>query len=176
MADAESPRTVPAELVTDDPVTGLPLRESIERITAQALTDQQTTGGALSLLVIEVDADPAMWRSPTPGHRRRVFRWIARELQKATRTSDFIARTAENQFMALLPGSSARQAESIMARLQSALSRQVAARASVDVAAGLMRMAVVTAPEDGGTVVELFRSAERACARAPASARTNRAS
>ena len=160
--DMESPRA-PLELSTDDPLTSLPLRDSMERITAQALADRQTINGTVSLLVLELDAASASWQSRTAMSRDRVLRWIARELRHATRTSDFVARTGDHQFMALLPGSPDRQAQAITRRVQAALSRRLQGKATGNEAADLIRIAVVTSPRDGETATELFQNAERLC-------------
>jgi putative nucleotidyltransferase with HDIG domain/diguanylate cyclase (GGDEF)-like protein len=153
------------ELVTDDPVTGLPLRESLERIAAQALADRQVTSGLVSLLVIELDQTG--WSDP---QQRRLLRWIADELRGATRTSDFVARTDEQQFMALLPQASARQASAVMTRVRSALVRRL--RVHRHGSSVMIRSAVVTAPDSGETVDELLRAAQRACLSSVTQSRT----
>ena len=61
--------------------------------------------------------------------------------------------------MALLAGSTAVDARSIMNRVQNALAR-VLRRRQLDFAA--IRIAVVTAPDHGNTVAELMAAADRA--------------
>jgi GGDEF domain-containing protein len=92
--------------------------------------------------------------------RRRVLRSVARELRTATRTTDFLATTGKRQFMALLPGSSRRQARAVVVRVQRGLARRLR-RMGIDHRVALaMRAAVSTAPEDGHYASDLFESAE----------------
>jgi len=164
------------ELTTGDPVTGLPMRPSMERITVQALADRQTTRTSVSLLVLEIDASSELWRRRTDAQRHRFLRWAARELRNATRTSDFVARTGDQQFMALLPGSSSRQANAVSLRVRAALSGRLSRQASESELAGLIRLAVVSAPIDGESAATLFAAADRAFAGQGSSSRTHRAS
>jgi GGDEF domain-containing protein len=120
--------------------------------------------------VLELEADGAR----TDAQQHRTVRWIARVLRAATRTSDFVARTGDDQFMALLPNSSESQARSIMARVEGALARRLQDR-PVGHAPRVVRVAVVTAPRDGSTVDALFASAAHAVAMRAAPAQKHRA-
>lgn len=162
--------TAPLALdVTSDHVTGLPLRRSIERITTQVLADRKATNGTVSVLVIELETN-TQWSDV---QRRRVLRWIARELRAVTRASDFVARTGDDQFMALLPNSSEPQARSIMARVESALGRRLRQK-TIGSSTTLVRMAVVASPKDGDTAEELFASGAKATAMSSSRERTYR--
>ena len=163
-------------LTVGDRVTGLPTRPSIERITAQALADRQTTGVSVSLLVLEINATNAAWQCRSDSQRNRVLRWTARELRNATRTSDFVARTGDHQFMALLPGSSRRQADAITLRVRAALSRCLARQSCETEVARLFRLAVVSAPTDGESAAALFSAADRACVDDTSASQSHRAS
>jgi diguanylate cyclase (GGDEF)-like protein/putative nucleotidyltransferase with HDIG domain len=156
--------------VTSDGVTGLPTRRSMERITAQVLADRRATNGTVSMLVLQLES-AAAWSDV---QHRRVLRWIARELRAVTRTSDFVARTADDQFMALFANSSETQARSIMARVERALIRRLQQR-SVASASAQLRMAVVTSPREGETADELFASAAQAAAKSSSVRRSARA-
>jgi diguanylate cyclase (GGDEF)-like protein/putative nucleotidyltransferase with HDIG domain len=164
------------ELTTGDPVTGLPLRPSMERITIQALADRQTTRTSVSLLVLEIDATSELWVRRSDAQQHRVLRWAARELRNATRTSDFVARTGDHQFMTLLPGSSTRQANAVALRIRAALSGRLSRQASESDLAGLIRLAVVSAPVDGESAPALFAAADHAFAGQVSASRTHRAS
>jgi diguanylate cyclase (GGDEF)-like protein/putative nucleotidyltransferase with HDIG domain len=153
-------RHLTLESASDDPITGLPTRESMERITAQELADRHATNGSVSLLALRIDQLRPEWREMKRSSRRRVLRAIARELRNATRTTDFIAATGDDQFMALLPGSSRRQAWAVVLRVQRAVSRRLR-RVGIDNRVALtMRTAVATAPEDGHYASDLFDAAE----------------
>jgi diguanylate cyclase (GGDEF)-like protein/putative nucleotidyltransferase with HDIG domain len=148
------------ELATAHPITGLPMRDSMERITSQELADRHTTNGTVSLFVLEIDDHAPEWQRMSQPHQRRVLRAIARELRNATRTTDFVASTGDHQFMALLPGSSRRQARTVMVRVQRAVARRLH-RAGIDHRVAVtMRVAVATAPDDGHYASELLEYVE----------------
>jgi diguanylate cyclase (GGDEF)-like protein/putative nucleotidyltransferase with HDIG domain len=170
------PSELTLELTTGDPVTGLPTRPSMQRMTAQAMVDRQTTRAPVSILVLEIDVTSAAWQRRGDAQRHRVLRWTARELRNATRTSDFVARTGDHQFMTLLPGSSARQANAISLRVRAALSGRLNRHASESELLGLVRLAVVSAPGDGESAAALFAAADGACAGETSATRAHRAS
>lgn len=144
-----------------DGTVALATRQSFERIASRALADRRTTRGGLSLLVFELEAGSA--RAPREADAGRWARCVARQLLDSTRASDFVARTAECQIMALLPGAREADAANAMRRVRSALTRCVR-RGDVG-AANHVRMAAVTAPRDGDTLASLMASAERAARR-----------
>jgi diguanylate cyclase (GGDEF)-like protein/putative nucleotidyltransferase with HDIG domain len=154
---AGTPSPAPAlDVLTGDRLTGLPLRESLERIGTQALADRRVSDGVVSLLALQVEPDAGCGDL----YRRRVLRWIANELRAVTRTSDFLARTGENQLMALLPQASRQQALSVMTRVQTAVARRLQVRGEKN-ASVRVQATVATAPDDGDTIAELFTRVER---------------
>ena len=162
-ADAE--RAPMLMLPATDVVTGLPDRESLERIAEQALFDRAATGGALALLMVEYELSPTFALTAHPGEEQRILRRVARRLRAEMRTADFVARTGETEFMVLLPDSCRDVARSVMFRVQLALTETLHRRhAFGDPGAPTIRAAVVTAPHDGETVAELLASASTALA------------
>jgi putative nucleotidyltransferase with HDIG domain/diguanylate cyclase (GGDEF)-like protein len=148
------------ELAITHPITGLPTRDSLHRIASQELADRHTTNGMVSVFALEIDAGQPEWERMSETQRRRVLKAVARELRHATRTTDFLASTGDYQFMALLPGSSRRQAREVTLRVQRALSRRLS-RGGIDHRVALaLRSAVATAPEDGHYASELLESVE----------------
>jgi putative nucleotidyltransferase with HDIG domain len=164
MADAAVTKLT-LEIPATDEVTGLPGRESLERIAAQALFDRAAAGGSVALLVIEFELSPMFAQTANEGEERRIVRRVARRLRHEMRVSDFVARTDERQFMALLPGTPPDDAHGILLRVQLAVMETLHRRHAIgDRGAPSVRLAVVTAPEDGTTVDELFASGARAIA------------
>jgi diguanylate cyclase (GGDEF)-like protein len=159
-----SAATAPFDIVAaTDVLTGLPLRASLERVATQLLADRSTLNTTVSLLVVDVGAD-AMTRLDQDGvGSQALLRGVARQLRNATRGTDVVARVADRQFMALLPGSSLHDARSVQTRVHHALSR-VLGRRPADFAA--IRLAVVAAPDHGTTLPDLFAAADRAVAEA----------
>jgi len=144
----------PNDLLTPqfpDRLTGLPLRESLERHAADALAHRQATHGVVSLLAFRLEPSGG-WSDV---YRRRVLRWIAQALRGATRATDLVARTAEHEFIAVLPGASKEQSRAVMVRVRSALSRYLDTRGQ-RLNARRVRASVATAPDDGDTVVALL--------------------
>jgi putative nucleotidyltransferase with HDIG domain/diguanylate cyclase (GGDEF)-like protein len=162
------PTTRPAlDVATGDRLTGLPLRDSFERIASQALSDRRATRGVVALIALRVESSDG-WSDV---YRRRVLRWIAQELRAATRTSDFVARTEENQFMALLPNATRQQAQSVMTRVQSVLARRVDTQGR-GLNARRIRATLVTAPDDGDTVDTLFERVDGTSTESETASRT----
>jgi diguanylate cyclase (GGDEF)-like protein/putative nucleotidyltransferase with HDIG domain len=147
------------DFATADVLTGLPLRPALERIADQTLGARAVTGGFVSLLVVDVGADALDRLRQDRAGPNALLRGVARQMRNATRATDFVARSSEHQFMALLAGSSAVDARTVMTRVQNALCR-VLRRRQVDLES--IRLAVVTAPDDGRTAAELLAAADKA--------------
>jgi diguanylate cyclase (GGDEF)-like protein/putative nucleotidyltransferase with HDIG domain len=156
---SEPSRAPSLDLSTADVLTGLPLRASLERIASQALADRAMTNGHVSLLVVDVGAGAIERLKQDRAGPNALLRGVARQLRNATRGTDFVARSNDHQFMALLAGSTANDARSVMNRVQNALAR-VLRRRQVDFES--IRIAVVTAPDHGNTAAELLAAADRA--------------
>jgi GGDEF domain-containing protein len=114
---SETSRAPMLDLSTADVLTGLPLRASLERIAAQALADRATTNGHVSLLVVDVGVDAIERLLQDRAGPSALLRGVARQLRNATRGTDFVARSNDHQFMALLAGSTAIDARSVMTRV-----------------------------------------------------------
>ncbi len=155
---SETSRSPMLDLSTADVLTGLPLRASLERIAAQALADRATTNGHVSLLVVDVGATAIDRLMQDRAGPNALLRGVARQLRNVTRGTDFVARSNEHQFMALLAGSTAIDARAVMTRVQNALAR-VLRRRKVDLES--IRVAVVTAPDHGNTAADLLAAGDR---------------
>ena len=93
-----------------DPLTGLPNRESYQQRLEQEVQRLDRYGGKLSLIVCDVDLFKRI--NDSYGHLAgdKVLTIIARSLQKKLRVSDFIARFGGEEFVILMPGTSAEDA------------------------------------------------------------------
>jgi diguanylate cyclase (GGDEF)-like protein len=157
--DAETRRSLHA-LPASDPLDELPGRPSIERIAEQALADAALANGRVSLVVVQVNPDRTVRATGRESRRHRALVHIARELRAHTRVTDFIARTGDDQFMVLLPGSPAQHAAWVVQRVEAALASGMRRRGTRD-AVGI-RTAIVVAPENGKTAEQLLVSADAA--------------
>ena len=101
-----------------DSLTGLPNRESYQQRLDQEVQRFQRYGGKLSLMVCDVDLFKRI--NDTYGHLAgdKVLKIIAKSLQKNLRSSDFIARFGGEEFVALMPETSADEALIVAEKLR----------------------------------------------------------
>ena len=101
-----------------DSLTGLPNRESYQQRLDQEVQRFQRYGGKLSLMVCDVDLFKRI--NDTYGHLAgdKVLKIIAKSLQKNLRSSDFIARFGGEEFVALMPETSASEAVIVAEKLR----------------------------------------------------------
>lgn len=95
---------------TIDPLTGLPNREAYQQRTNEELTRFQRYGSPLSLVICDIDHFKRI--NDSYGHLAgdKVLQLIARLLQKNIRDTDFIARFGGEEFIILMPETTAAQA------------------------------------------------------------------
>ncbi|MDK2779213.1 MAG: GGDEF domain-containing protein [Pseudomonadota bacterium] len=95
---------------THDPLTGLPNREAYQNRLEEELSRHHRYGGALSLVVCDVDHFKNI--NDTYGHLAgdKVLQLISRSLRKQLRDSDFIARYGGEEFVILMPETNADEA------------------------------------------------------------------
>lgn len=105
---------------TDD-LTGLENRRRFEHIAELELLHAQLTGGALSLLLFDVDHFKRV--NDTYGHDRgdQVLQAIARIAREQTRENDLLARFGGEEFVVLLPDTPVAEAAMFAERLRNAV-------------------------------------------------------
>jgi len=86
-----------------DALTGVANRQAFEAALARAVGEQPETGGALCLLLADVDRFAAF--NDTHGRRigDHVLRLVAQELSQCVKAPEMLARYGEGQFAILLP-------------------------------------------------------------------------
>ncbi len=101
-----------------DALTGLANRESYQQRLTQEFNRIQRYGGKLSLMVCDVDLFKRI--NDTYGHLAgdKVLKIIAKSLQNNLRDSDFIARFGGEEFVALMPETSAEEAKVVAEKLR----------------------------------------------------------
>lgn len=101
-----------------DALTGLPNRESYQQRLEQEVSRIQRYGGSLSLMVCDIDLFKRI--NDTYGHLAgdKVLKIVARSLQSNIRDSDFIARFGGEEFVALMPETSAKEARLVAEKLR----------------------------------------------------------
>lgn len=101
-----------------DSLTGLPNRESYQQRLKQEVERINRYGGKLSLMVCDVDLFKRI--NDSYGHLAgdKVLKIIARSLQRNLRDTDFIARFGGEEFVILMPETSATEAKIVAEKLR----------------------------------------------------------
>jgi len=101
-----------------DALTGLPNRESYQQRVKQEIHRIERYGGTLSLMVCDIDLFKRI--NDSYGHLAgdKVLKIIAKSLQRNLRDSDFIARFGGEEFVALMPETSAEEAKIVAEKLR----------------------------------------------------------
>jgi diguanylate cyclase len=101
-----------------DALTGLPNRESYQERLEQEMHRIERYGGKLSLLVCDIDLFKRI--NDSYGHLAgdKVLKIIAKSLQNNLRDTDFIARFGGEEFVALMPETSAKEAKLVAEKLR----------------------------------------------------------
>jgi diguanylate cyclase len=105
-----------------DPLTGIPNRGGYERRALEEFERWQRYGAPLSLALLDVDHFKRI--NDEYGHSAgdKALRMIAQLLAKRLRRIDFLARYGGEEFVALLPGTSADSAFTVVDRLRARVS------------------------------------------------------
>src|SRR3954468_2225898 len=98
---------------TLDPLTGLSNRKALRR----RFDELSQAGTAIAVIVLDIDHFKAV--NDTYGHQRGdvVLQAVAYELRKALREGELVFRLGGEEFLVLLAGDEAREAEPVAARL-----------------------------------------------------------
>jgi diguanylate cyclase len=101
-----------------DALTGLPNRESYQQRIEQETHRIERYGGSLSLMMCDIDLFKRI--NDNYGHLAgdKVLKIIARSLQSNLRDSDFIARFGGEEFVVLMPETSAEEAKFVADKLR----------------------------------------------------------
>lgn len=107
------------EKAMHDALTGLPNREAYQQRVEQEVHRIERYGGSLSLMVCDIDLFKRI--NDSYGHLAgdKVLKIIAKSLQRNLRDSDFIARFGGEEFVALMPETSAQEAKLVAEKLRS---------------------------------------------------------
>ena len=101
------------QVLTMDPLTGVANRGGFDKRVEEELARSQRIGFPLSLLM--VDIDKFKFVNDTFGHKAgdRVLQTIAKLMSGRLRDTDYIARFGGDEFVILLPGTSADDARAV---------------------------------------------------------------
>jgi diguanylate cyclase (GGDEF)-like protein len=117
-----------------DPLTGLPNRRVFERRLAADLREAQRTGRSLALLVLDVDEFKQL--NDVAGHVAGddALKLLAECLRRSCRSHDLPARFGGDEFVVLLPWTSASEALTVAGRIRATLAETSSITVSIGVA------------------------------------------
>lgn len=149
-----------------DPLTGLLNRASLDARVIEIEEQAHLTGGAVSVIVLDLDAFKRV--NDTHGHERgdSVLRDVAYEIRKSLRSFELVYRIGGEEFLVLLPGVELLEALQIAERVRLAVEDARPGALSLTLSAGV-------AAQAGGDIRygELFRAADSALLEAKRSGR-----
>jgi len=153
LADAASAKEEPARNLLDiermqdvDPVTGLGNRRWLQTKAAQEFSRAQREGGALSLILLQVDSYDALAERLGEDAVAGLDLHIADTLKSFVRPYDAVARISASEFGVLLPGATALTVTSIARRLRDA----IMARPPLLLGADMPAISLATAERQAG--------------------------
>lgn len=150
-----------ARLLTTDHLTGVSSRAHFFEIAESEVVRAERHGRALS--VVMLDADYFKRINDTAGHQAgdEVLKRIAGEAKGLVRTSDTVARLGGEEFILMLPSTTASEAIAVAERLRVAVER-----ARIDTAVGQLKatvsLGVASLSEANPTLQSLLAAADRA--------------
>jgi diguanylate cyclase (GGDEF)-like protein len=140
-----------------DPLTGLLNRASLGARVVEIEEQAHLTGGAVSLIVLDLDRFKQV--NDTHGHGRgdAVLRDVAYEIRKSLRSFELVYRIGGEEFLVLLPGVALPEALDIAERVRHSVEQARPGDLDLTVSAGV-------AADSGGEIryEQLFRAADTA--------------
>ncbi|MDF1503709.1 diguanylate cyclase [Roseisolibacter sp. H3M3-2] len=147
-----------------DDLTGIPLRKAFRETAERVLAARRTTERPVSLLVIDIDHFKLV--NDTFGHLQGddVLRMVADQLRVNTRPTDYVARYAGDEFVAMLPGTRLEDAVAIGERVRVAVAGLACPRRDADgqFVQVTLSIGAASAPMHGEDLEALFASADSA--------------
>ncbi|MCP4559454.1 MAG: GGDEF domain-containing protein [Bosea sp.] len=120
---AERSRNRLVTIAQHDPLTGAMNRSGLERAMTQIAEDAGRHPGRLTLLLVDIDHFKSL--NDTHGHAAgdRILQLFAEAARSELRASDILARHGGDEFVALLPHMSAKDAVPVANRIRAAFAR-----------------------------------------------------
>ena len=163
-----------------DPLTGLLNRSSLGTRTAEIEQQARLSGGALSLVLCDIDRFKSV--NDNFGHERgdAVLRDVAYEIRNSLRSFELAYRLGGEEFLVLMPGASLAEARDVAERLRSNVTESAPGGLRLTMSVGVASASGEDAPLRGAVPGAPMRRCSRPSARAatgwswPATSRTHR--
>lgn len=120
-AELETANQRLSKMALFDPLTGLANRRAADEALSLAFQQARDCGDALSVLVVDIDDFKQHNDQFGHAHGDEVLRRVANSLRNTLRASDLIARYGGDEFMVVLPNTTAVEAESLALRMLEAV-------------------------------------------------------
>lgn len=142
-----------------DKLTGVYLRKFIESKFAIELNTSRTEGGALSVIMLDIDKFKNV--NDTYGHRKgdEILTRLGEILNSVIRESDYVGRYGGEEFIVLLPQTTARRAYIVAEKIRNAVEDAELLGSDYPLTISL---GISTYPKDGSNEDELIEKADRA--------------
>ncbi len=104
-----------------DPMTGLPNARSLQIQFEKEMARAERTGSSLQVLMLDLDGFKAV--NDTFGHKvgDKVLKGVSKAMSEQLREYDFLARYAGDEFVAIIPETTAKEVEDLCQRLEKAV-------------------------------------------------------
>ncbi|HSK24767.1 MAG TPA: bifunctional diguanylate cyclase/phosphodiesterase [Egicoccus sp.] len=145
-------------LARTDEVTGLANRRALLETLEDSV--RRPDGAGLGVLALDIDDFRALNEAVGHDHADTALEVVARRLRESTRAIDLVARLGADDFVVLLPGVTAQEAEEAADRFRASLRRPLEIAGSQRVIAASVGLAMF--PADGRDADDLLRKAELA--------------
>lgn len=153
----ETSRTSMLTEAAQDPLTGVLNRRGVLAALEAALADHAREQAALSVFLVDLDRFKSI--NDHFGHSAgdRALIWVAQAMRRLLREHDHLGRYGGDEFLVVLPRTSADQASQIAQRMM----RVVGDAAARETAHPAITIGVAAAPDDGWDAVTLIETADR---------------
>lgn len=159
---AERSRNQLVTIAQHDPLTGAMNRSGLERAMTQIAADAGKRPGRLTLLLVDIDHFKSL--NDTHGHAAgdRILQLFAEAARSELRASDILARHGGDEFVALLPHMSAKDAVRVANRIRAAFARALADWDGAPLRQPTLSIGVAEGNAAGGELETLLQHADEA--------------
>lgn len=154
-----------------DPLTGVANRRKLTDVVATAVVEAQRTGGALALLVVDLDRFQHINESLGQEMGDRVLLDVAQRIQGCLRQDDLLARIGGDQFAVVVAPADTAAAEATARRILNVVAQPCSLEGAQFTLTCSVGMAL--APSHGNSADELVRHAEAAMRAVKVAGRAN---
>lgn len=148
----------------DDPMTGLPNRQTAMRRARDEISRTRRSDEPLSVALLSLDIGPGADDPLTSGRQDRALRLMAELLMQSLRAYDVVARWSRDEFVVIMPGAEVEHAVAAIERICAMAAEGWSVRGGETLPA--IHGGVAVLQPDDATLAEIVARASRALRRA----------